>query len=160
MLTHCRCVLWTPQTTPGSAAFYPVVLRNQGTMRVANVSVLGSGSNNCSMALMHAYETRNCWMQQTLVQQDYEAGVFTIQATNISGVANGPVLLPHAQADVTSTATPPLAQVRLLNLSLAVNASAVHRAGDVAAYTATAVNNGNIRVRHSHTHSCTTASGL
>lgn len=139
--SHCQalmqCAFWC-LAAAGAPATCPVVLRNQGNMRVVNVSVLGD-SNTCSKPLMAPDETLFCNMSRVLVQSEYEHGAFTLRATNISGAAHGPLALPSDSAYVSSTVQPTLLQVPELNVSVAVNRTTVYKAGDTVLYTITAV---------------------
>lgn len=109
-----------------------------GTMRIANISLLGD-SNTCSKSLMAPDETLFCNMSRVLVQSEYEAGLFTLRANNISGKAYGPVVLPTDPADVSDVVHPNLTQMPELNVSVAVNRTKVYQAGDTVLYTITAV---------------------
>lgn len=122
----------------GSPATCPVVLTNAGTMRVANITLLGD-ANTCSKALMTPDETLLCNMSRVLVQSEYEQGFFTLRATNISGKAHGPVVLPTDPADVSDVVHTNLTQKAELNVSVAVNRTKVYKAGDTVLYTITAV---------------------
>jgi len=122
----------------GANATCPVVLRNPGNMRVANVSVIGD-SNNCSKSLMHPNETFHCFMSKQLVQYDYEQKFFVLSATNISGAAYGPMPLRTDAVLVADLAFPSLTPVYNMTLSLTVNRSEVHRVGDTVLYTMMAV---------------------
>jgi hypothetical protein len=124
---------------------------NAGNMRVDNVAVLGD-SNNCSKALMSPDETLLCSMSRQLVQSEYEQGIFTLRATNISGTARGPTPLPAVEADVSDSVQPNITQRPQLNVSLVASRTEVYKAGDIVQYTITAVSSRSAVRTHIRMH--------
>lgn len=101
---------------------------------VIAVTVAGA-DNNCSMSYMAPGDTRQCSMW---TQVGPAAGVYTVEATGISGTAMGPKALPSVPTSRVQVAAP-TASVALLQVLLAANSSIVTRAGQSVMITVTVV---------------------
>jgi hypothetical protein len=123
----------TSCTTPykaGNASVCRVVLSNDGNMRVDNV-VLHGDSNTCSKALMAPGETCVCSMQRVMDQEEYEAGWFKLTATNVTGTARGPTLLPGIPGDSAVVGLTNLTQVPILDVQASADRNQVFKAGAI-----------------------------
>lgn len=119
-----------------------MVLHNNGNMRIDNVTVYGD-SNTCSKALMLPDETFICSMSKMMQQDDYEAGQFTLTATNVTGVAHGPAALPNTPGDTARVGVGNLNQTAILDVEAVTNITDVYRAGKTASCTIRPCTGGN-----------------
>jgi hypothetical protein len=114
----------------GNASVCRVVVTNDGNMRVDNVTVHGD-SNTCSKALMAPGETFICSMQRVMDQEEYEAGWFKLTATNVTGAARGPTLLPGIPGDSAVVGLNNLTQVPILDVQAVADKNQVFKAGEL-----------------------------
>lgn len=122
----------TSCTTPykaGNTSVCRVVLTNDGNMRVDDVVVHGD-SNTCSKPLMAPGETCICSMQRVMVQAEFEAGSFRLTATNVTGTARGPNLLPGIPGDSAVAGLTNLTQVPILDVQASADRNQVFKAGE------------------------------
>lgn len=130
-----------PARMPGSAVC-PVTITNTGNMRVVNISVSGQ-PNDCTVDLLWPSEVFNCTMTRVLTQDDFEAGLTTLQATSVDSFALGPK--PVLDNNPSDTATVVLLnRIARLDLQLTADKASVTQSGDVVIYTVVITNTGTL----------------
>ncbi|KAF6254424.1 hypothetical protein COO60DRAFT_1642347 [Scenedesmus sp. NREL 46B-D3] len=111
-------------------------------MRVVNISVSGQ-PNDCTVDLLWPSEVFNCTMTRVLTQDDFEAGLTTLQATSVDSFALGPK--PVLDNDPSDTATVVLLnRIARLDLQLTADKASVMQSGDVVIYTVVITNTGTL----------------
>jgi hypothetical protein len=134
-----------PARMPGSAAC-PVTITNTGNMRVVNISVNGE-PNTCKASLLWPNEVFNCTMTRVLTQEDFEAGLTTLQATSVDSFALGPKsTLDNTPSDTATVVL--LNRTAALDLQLTADKASVSAAGDVVTYTVVITNIGTLRAQN------------
>jgi hypothetical protein len=134
-----------PARMPGSAVC-PVTITNTGNMRVVNISVVGQ-PNNCNVDLLWPNEVFNCTMTRVLTQDDFEAGLTTLEATSLVSFAQGPKsTLDNTPSDTATVVL--LNRTATLDLQLTADKASVTKAGDVVTYTVVTTNTGTIRAQN------------
>jgi hypothetical protein len=130
---------------PGSAVC-PVTITNTGNMRVVNISVVGQ-PNNCNVDLLWPNEVFNCTMTRVLTQDDFEAGLTTLEATSLVSFAQGPKsTLDNTPSDTATVVL--LNRTATLDLQLTADKASVTKAGDIVTYTVVISNTGTIRAQN------------
>jgi hypothetical protein len=134
-----------PARMPGSAVC-PVTITNTGNMRVVNISVNGQ-PNNCNVDLLWPNEVFNCTMTRVLTQEDFEAGLNTLQATSVDSFALGPKsALDNTPSDTATVVL--LNRTAALDLQLTADTASVTLSGDVVTYTVVITNIGTLRAQN------------
>lgn len=119
----CRLIL-----NAAGTASCPVVITNNGNMRVVNISVNGH-PNDCNFDLLWPGEAINCTMTRVLYQDDFENGTVSLVANSVTAFALGPQsTINGAPADTATVVI--LNQTAALDIQLTADESMVDAAGE------------------------------
>lgn len=134
-----------PARMPGSAVC-PVTITNTGNMRVVNITVNGQ-PNDCNVSLLWPNDVFNCTMTRVLTQEDFEAGLTTLEATSVDSFAQGPKsTLDNTPSDTATVVL--LNRTANLDLQLTADKASVAQSGDVVTFTVVITNTGTLRAQN------------